>query len=273
MEFLELLRYAFIWRGLSAGLLVGVSCSLLGVFLVLRRWALIGDGLAHVSFGAIALALFLGWLPIYAAIPLVIIGALIITWLGEKQTLSGDAAIGMVASAGIAFGVILASIAKGINVELLNYLFGNVLAVSRGELWMAGGLLVIILFCLWRWYGPLAAAAFNEDLARVAGIKVSRINSLLAILTAVTVILAVRIVGTLLISALIIIPAVAALRVARGFKIALWWAAGFAVITVGGGMVLAFALNLPPSAMIILFGILIYLIVQSFAPRTPLARH
>ena len=137
---LHFLNYAFIQKAYLAGTFIAVLCAMLGLFLVLRKLSLIGDGLSHVSFGAIALGLFFGIYPIYAAIPVVLIGSYVILRLTERARIYGDAAIGIVSSIGIAGGVILASVSKGFNVDLFSYLFGNILAISNQEVYLSLGL-------------------------------------------------------------------------------------------------------------------------------------
>jgi len=235
-------------RAIISGVLVGVLCAVLGVFLVLRRLSLIGDGLSHVTFGSVALALALKAQPLYVtlvALPLVLLSSLGILKLTDKARIYGDAAIGIVSAAGIAVGMILAAVSGGFNVDLFGYLFGNILAISRAEL-----LLALLLFCLvmatvLRYYNELFAITFDEDLARCSGIRVERINGLLAVLTALTVVLAMKVVGILLVSALLIIPAVTALQVARGFRTTILAASLFAAFSVVSGIIGAFVMNLP----------------------------
>ena len=148
MNFITIFQYSFIQRAIITGIFVALLCSTLGLFLVLRRLSLIGDGLAHISFGGVALGLFLGVFPIYIAIPTVIIGALIILVLMDKIKIYGDAAIGIIASVGIAAGVILASISHGFNLDLLSYLFGNILAISIGEMYLSIALSIVVLLVI-----------------------------------------------------------------------------------------------------------------------------
>ncbi len=256
---IDLLSHAFIQKALVAGCFVALSCSLLGVFLVLRRLSLIGDGLAHVSFGAVAVGLFLRVYPLYVAIPLVMASSLGIVKLGEKARLYGDAAIGIVSSAGIATGVILASLAGGFNVDLFSFLFGNILAVGTGEMALSAVLAAITVIAVVLYYRPLVAVTFDEELAAASGIRTRKLNLLLVLLTAVTVVLAMRVVGVMLISALLILPPVSALQAERGFAATLVISCVLGVFTVVAGIVISFVTDLPTGATIVILNLLVFL--------------
>src|SRR4030066_1016821 len=188
MTLLHLLNYEFIQRAYLAGSFIAVLCAILGLFLVLRKLSLIGDGLSHVSFGAIALGLFLGFYPFYVAIPLVIGGSYLILKLTEKAKIYGDAAIGIVSSISIAGGVVLASLSNGFNVDLFSYLFGNILAISSQEVLLSIGLSVVILLVIIFLYNDLFSTTFDEQFAKITGINTKRINVALMFLTAITVV-------------------------------------------------------------------------------------
>ena len=261
MTLIELFSYGFIQRALLAGVLIGLLCSVLGVFLVLRRLSLIGDGLAHVTFGSVALALFAGLqgaAMLLVSLPLVVLSSLGILKLAAKARLGGDAAIGIVSSVGVALGVLLAVVGRGYSVDLFSYLFGSILAISRPELVVAAGLCLFVLVMLWFYYYELVALTFNEELARTSGINSRFLNSLLAILTALTVVLAMKLVGIMLISALLILPAATALQVARGFRMTVIYSVVAAQVAVVGGILLSFMLNLPSGAAIILLSFLLF---------------
>jgi zinc transport system permease protein len=251
----EMFSYVFIQRALLAGILIGVLCAVLGVFLVLRRLSLIGDGLAHITFGSVALALFAGLqgaAMLLVSLPVVVLASLGILKLAGKTRLGGDAAIGIVSSVGVSLGVMLAVLGRGYGVDLFSYLFGSILAISQAELMVAAGLFVTVLALLWLYYNDLVALTFNEELAAISGINVRFLNGLLAALTALTVVLAMKLVGVMLISALLILPASAALQVARGFKMTVVLAVLISLVAVVGGIMLSFVFNLPSGATIIL---------------------
>jgi len=261
MDIGQILQYGFIQRAFITGAFVAVLCSSLGLFLVLRRLSLIGDGLSHVSFGAIAVGLLLGIYPLYAAIPLVILGSIFILKLTQKARVYGDAAIGIVSSAALAGGVILASLAGGFNVDLFGYLFGNILAVSNVEMVTSIGLSVLVLAVIYIFYFELFSISFNEELAKVSGIKTNRMNTVLVVLTAITVVLSVRVVGVLLVSSLLILPAVTALQVARSFKKAILFSAVTAISALLVGVLTSFVLNLPTGATIVVVNFLLFILV------------
>ena len=259
----EIFSYSFMQRALVSGLLIAVLCAVLGVFLVLRRLSLIGDGLAHVTFGSVALALALHAQPLFvtiAALPLVLLSSLGILRLTEKARIFGDAAIGVVSAGGIAIGVILAGTSGGFNVDLFSYLFGNILAISSEETLLAVILFLLVTGVVLYYYNELFAITFDEELARSSGIRVERINAILALLTALTVVLAMKVVGILLVSALLIIPAVTALQVAKSFRATIIAASLFAAFSVIAGITLSFLLNLPTGGLIVLLNIALLLL-------------
>lgn len=263
----EIFTYGFMQRALLSGLLVGILCAVLGVFLVLRRLSLIGDGLSHVTFGSVALALALHTKPLYvtvAALPAVLLSSLGILRLTDRMKIYGDAAIGIVSAAGIAGGVVLAAVSGGFNVDLFSYLFGNILAISSGEVLLAVALFILVIGVVIFFYQQLFAITFDEELARSSGIKVERINALLALLTALTVVLAMKVVGIMLVSALLIIPPVTALQISRGFRATLFTAAAISALSVAAGIIISFMLNLPTGALIVLLNIVLLLLAISW---------
>ena len=258
MQLMDMFSYGFVQRALLAGILIALLCAVLGMFLVLRRLSLIGDGLAHVSFGSVALALVLGLQGVgmlTVTLPVVLLSSLGIMRLSERGRLGGDAAIGIASSLGVSLGVVLAGLGGGFNVDLFSVLFGSILAISKAEIIVAVVLSVVVLGLLVYWYNDLVALTFSEELATVAGIRTRLLKGLLAVLTALTVVLAMKLVGVMLISALLILPASTALQVARGFRVAVLLSTVTAVTAVTGGIMLSFLLNLPTGATIILLSL------------------
>lgn len=260
MEFINFLQYSFIERAFLAGSFVAVVCAALGVFLVLRKMSLIGDGLSHVSFGAIALGIFLGFYPFYIAVPLVVLSSYAILKITEKAKIYGDAAIGIVSAVGIAGGVLLASLSSGFNVDLFSYLFGNILSITPGEVILSVILSIIVLFIIYSYYWDLFSATFDEEYAKTTGIKTEYINIIISALTAVTVVLAVKMVGVMLVSALLILPAVTSLQIAKGFKTTILLACCTALISVLLGITISFFLNWPSGATIVLLNALFFIL-------------
>ncbi|MFH1078675.1 MAG: metal ABC transporter permease [Pseudomonadota bacterium] len=261
MNVLEYLQYGFIQRALIAGCFVALLCSSLGVLLVLRRLSLIGDGLAHVTFGSVAVGLVFNIYPLYASIPLVMLSSLGILKLTEKARIYGDAAIGVVSSVGIAGGVILASVAGGFNVDLFSYLFGNILAISEIEVVISIIASLLMLLLIFLFYQEIFSITFDEEFAVASGVDRGRINTMLVLLAAVTVVLAMNVVGVLLVSALLILPAVTALQLARSFRNAMLIAALTSICSVVVGIFGALMMNLPAGASIVMVNLLFFLAV------------
>jgi zinc transport system permease protein len=268
-ELWEALHFGFMQRALLAGSLIAVCCAFLGVFLVLRRFSLIGDGLAHFSFATVGLGLLLQVYPLYVAVPCVVLAALAILYLPSKATLYGDAAIGMFSALGVAGGVMLASLGGGFNVDLFSYLFGDILAVSHNEVIMTTVLSLVVIALILMLYQELFAITFDEQYAAVLGINTARINRYLAVLTALTVVLGIKVVGTMLVSSLLVFPCVSALQVCRSFKTAILLATLIGLGSVIGGIFLAFLLNLPAGATIVLLNFCCFVVAFSVSSLLP----
>lgn len=249
---MEILHFSFMQRAIAAGLLIAVSCSVLGVFLVLRRDAMLGHGLAHVTFGGVALGLLLNVSPIWTALVVAIFAAVFLLKLREAVGLHGDTAIGIVSSVGFALGIVIASVSGRFSVELFSYLFGNILAIGPGEVWTSAILAMAVVLTVVLNYHDLVAITFDRELAKASGIPVKRLDFILAVLSAVTVVLAMKVVGLLLVAALIVIPAATALQVAGNFRMAIIWSSAAGMFSVLGGLVASYYLDIPSSGSIVL---------------------
>jgi zinc transport system permease protein len=252
MDIADFIRYGFVQRALVAGTFIALLCSTLGVFLVLRRLSLIGDGLAHATFGSVAVAMLLRMSPLYVSIPIVMVCAVGILRLTERFRVYGDAAIGVVSSLGIAAGVMISSAAGGFNVDLFSYLFGSILSISPAEVVISVALSAAVLFTLFFFYQDLLFITFDEEASKVSGIHTEGINTLFVLLTALTVVLSMKVVGIMLISALLILPAVTALQVSKSFRSTIAIAALAAVFSVIAGILVSFSFNLPTGATIVI---------------------
>jgi zinc transport system permease protein len=264
MELGEIFSYVFVQRALFAGVFIAAVSSTLGVFLVLRRLSLIGDGLAHITFGSVAMVLLIGLSPLYvtlAALPLVMLSSLAIFQLTRSKRIRGDAAIGIVSSIGIALGIILSSLSGGYNVDLLSYLFGNILTVTQTELALSLIIFLFVAATVIFLYRDLFAVTFDEELAKSMGIKTNRINIILLLLTAVATVLAMKITGIMLVSAMLILPPITALQLSLSFRMTIFAAAGFSVLAVISGIIVSFMLNLPAGGTIVMFNAGLLLIV------------
>jgi zinc transport system permease protein len=256
-----LLAYGFLQRAFLAGLLIALACAVLGVFLVLRKDAMIGHGLSHIAFAGVALGLFANVLPLAAALVVAVAAALAVVKLKDRAGLHGDTAIGIFSSLGLALGVLLASLARSFNVELMSYLFGDILAIEPLEVALAVGLAAAVLVVVRLNYDKLLFMTFDRESARAAGIKVARLDTLLMALTAVTIVLGMKVTGILLVAALIVMPAAAGLQVAASFRGAVGAAAAVAAVAVTGGLAASVALNVPASAAIVILCFLAFVVL------------
>jgi zinc transport system permease protein len=275
MELYDILNYEFIRRAIGAGILIAAVSSILGVFLVLRRFSLIGDGLAHVTFGSVAVVMLIGVSPIYitlAALPLVMLSSLAILKLTRSKLIQGDAAIGIVSSIGIATGIILVSLSNGYNVDLFSYLFGNILTVTQTELILSLIVFIIVVAAVIIFYNDLLAVTFDEELARTMGVKTNRINLILFILTAVAAVLAMKVAGIMLVSAMLILPPLIALQLSLNFKMTIIAAVFFSILSVICGIITAFWLNLPAGGTIVISNIAFLLLVFGAKKILPFKR-
>ena len=254
----KLLSYAFVQRALIVGLLIAISSSFLGIFLVLRKYSMIGDGLAHVSFATVALALVLNQSPLIIPIPIVSLASLLILKLSEENRIGGDAAIGLIASTSLAIGVFITSESNGFSVDLSSYLFGSILIIAQSDVYLSLVLTVLIVSLVLVFYQDLFAMTYDLDYAKVSGRKTKRLNQLLSILTAITIVLGIRVVGTMLISSLIIFPTVSALRLSKGFKSTIIWAVIIAIISVMSGILISVTLDFPTGSSIVLINALLF---------------
>ena len=258
MGLTDIFNYEFVQRAFVAGILIAIISSILGVFLVLRRFSLIGDGLAHITFGSVAFVMFIGVSPLYitlAALPIVMLSSLAILKLTHSKRIQGDAAIGVVSSIGIATGIILASLSNGYNLDLFSYLFGNILTVTRTELFLSFIVFLTVTATVIIFYDDLFAITFDEELARTIGIKTKQINTILFLLTAVAAVLAMKVAGIMLVSAMLILPPLTALQLSFSFRMTILAAVLFSILSVICGIIAAFLLNLPAGGTIVIFNI------------------
>ncbi len=265
----EVLQYDFMRRALAAGLMIGTIAPIIGVFLVLRRLSLIADTLAHVALAGVALGLVTGAPPGATALAVSVAGAVGVERLRVSGRLYGEAALAIYLSGGLAVAVVLLGVGRGLTVDLFTYLFGTITAVRPGDLWTILVLGVVVLGAVAVLYKDLFAVTFDEEGARVQGVPVGALNLLLAVLVAITVVVAMRVVGVLLTSALVVIPAVTALRLARAFRTALLLAVALALAAVVGGMAAAYYLDLPAGGAIVLASLALFAAVSALTPRPP----
>ncbi|MBP1932898.1 metal ABC transporter permease [Ammoniphilus resinae] len=264
-----LIQYEFLRNALLAGMVVGIVCPAIGVFLVVRRLSLMADALSHITLSGLAagillqknLSFFQPINPMYMGMLFSVLGSLFIEKLRKAYRFYQELAIPIILSAGIGLGVVLISIANGFNVDLFSYLFGSVVAISRGDLWTVSIVGIIVLLTIVVFYKELFALSFDEEYAEISGIKKRFVNLVFSLLVALTIAISMRIVGILLVSALITLPVAAALRISRSFFQTFWISILFAQLAVLGGMSLSFYLNWAPGGTIVLFAVIILLCV------------
>ncbi len=252
MELIDIFSCDFMHRALIAGLLVAVSCAVLGVFMVLRREAMIGHGLAHVTFGGVALALIINANTFSVALVFGLLAAMAIVFLKDRAGLGGDTGIGILSSVGMALGIVLASVAGDFNADLLSYFFGSLLTIGPKEEITAAILALSVLFVLALFFNELVFATFDQESAVVSGVPAGRLDMVLVALSAVTVVIGMKVVGLLLVAALMVIPAATGLVGASSFKVAVIWSILVALISVLGGLLLAVLFDLPAAGSIVL---------------------
>jgi len=249
---------------LAAGLVVGACAPLIGTFLVQKRLSLIGDGIGHVAFAGVAAGLLAGTSPLWTAFAVALAGAVAVEWLRLDRRASGDLALAVLFYSGIAGGVVLSGLAGSLNAGVLSYLFGSILTVSPADVTAIAGLgLLVVTAVAWLWRA-MFTVILDEDAARVAGLPVVPISLGLAALTAVTVVAAMRVVGVLLVAALMVLPVGAAQRVARSFRATLGWASALGSVAVVAGLVLARRFALAPGATIVLVAAGLFVATASF---------
>ena len=259
----EILSYGFMQRALLASVFVALACAILGVFLVLRRDAMIGHGLAHVTFAGVAIGLFLNILPLIAALGMAIGAALIIFHLKEKAGIYSDTALAILSSTGFAIGILLVTLSQDFTVDLFAYLFGEILAIETYEVWLSIGLAVVVIIIVIANYREFMYMTFDRESAKVSGIKVNQLDILLTVLTAITVVLGMKLVGILLVSALIVIPAAAGLQLAANFRLSMVVSSMVALISVILGLFLSFYFDFPAGGTIVIVSFLMFLILYA----------
>jgi zinc transport system permease protein len=257
---LEMFSYTFLVRAVIVGALVSLCAALLGVSLVLKRYSMIGDGLSHVGFGALALATALNAAPLTVAIPVVIAAAFLLLRLSESSKIKGDAAIALISTASLAIGVVIISQSTGMNTDVCNYLFGSILAMNKIDVYLSIGLSAAVLILFVLFYNKLFAITFDETFARAGGIKTHLYNMLIALLTALTIVLGMRMMGAMLISSLIVFPALTSMRIFKKFKTVTICSAVVAILCFFTGVVISYLYAVPTGASVVIINITAFLL-------------
>ncbi|KKR22005.1 MAG: ABC-3 protein [Parcubacteria group bacterium GW2011_GWE2_39_37] len=257
----EIFQYGFILRGLEAGVIVALVAPLIGIFLVLKRYSLVADTLAHVSLAGIALGMLLGINPVLTALGTSVIASLGIERLRNSKKISGDTALALFLFGSLALAVVILSFAHNLNSNIFNYLFGNIVTVTNNDIFIIFSLAIIVIIFLAMFYKELVYIAFDEDAARVSGVPARLVNNILIILSATTVSLAIPIVGVLLIGALIVIPVVTAIQLRKSFISTIVYAELVSLFSVVAGIILSFYMNLSTGGTIVLIMLAIFTFV------------
>lgn len=249
--FLQMLSYPFLTRAIVVGTLVSLCASLLGVSLVLKRYSMIGDGLSHVGFGALAIATAANAAPLAVAIPIVVAAAFLLLRLSENSKIKGDAAIALISTGALAIGVMAISLSNGTNIDVYNYMFGSILAMSRGDVRLSVVLAAAVLTLYVIFYHKIFAITFDENFAQATGVKAGWYNMLIALLTAITIVLGMRLMGTLLISSLVIFPALTSMRILKSFRSVVICSAVLSVLCFLIGIFFSYIWSTPTGASIV----------------------
>ncbi len=258
--FSNLFQYGFVVRGLEAGVIVAIIAPLIGIFLVLRRYSLIADTLAHVSLAGIAIGILFGIPPAFAALGTAVAASLGIERLRTSKKVYGESALALFLSGSLALAVVLLSLAKGLNANLLNYLFGSIVTVTASDVYTIAALAAVVIAALAAFYKELIYVTFDEEAAKVGGIPTRLINTVLIVLSAVTVSLSIPIVGVLLIAALVVVPVVTALQLRKSFTQTIVYAEIFSLVSVAAGIFASFYLNLSTGGTIVLIMLAIFIL-------------
>ncbi len=255
---MEFLSYDFIIKALISGVLISLCAAILGVVLVLKKYSMIGDGLSHVGFGAVALAMAFNTAPLMIAIPVVMLASFFLLKVGGKGKISGDTAIGMISVSSLAAGVIITSLNSGMNTDINSLMFGSVLALSDSDVTfsIATSLIVILLYLVL--YNKIFSVTFDEEYSAATGINAELYNMIIALMTSLVIVLGMRIMGTMLISGLVIFPAVTSMKLFKSFKSVVIGASVISVICFVTGLFISFIFSVPAGASIIGVNLLVF---------------
>jgi zinc transport system permease protein len=266
----EMFSYTFIVRAFVVGTLVSICAALLGVSLVLKRYSMIGDGLSHVGFGSLALATALNVAPLAVSIPVIIAAAFLLLRLSENSKIKGDAAIALICTSSLAIGVVIISQTTGMNTDVCNYLFGSILAMSKTDVHLSIVLSATVLTLFVVFYNKLFAITFDETFAKATGVKTGVYNMLIAFLTAITIVLGMRMMGAMLISSLIIFPALTSMRLFKKFKSVTLCSAILSVACFFTGVIISYIYATPTGASVVMINVFSFIIfwgISAFARR------
>ena len=254
----EIFSLKFMVYALISGTLVSVCASLLGVTLVLKRYSMIGDGLSHVAFGSLAVAAAVGAAPMKVAIPVVIAAAFLLLRLSEKGKLKGDALTALISTGALAVGIMAISLSSGMNIDIYNYMFGSILALTKSDMILSVCLAAVVIPVFVLLYNSIFAVTFDPDFARATGTRVGIFDTVIAVLTAVTIVLGMRLMGTLLISSLIVFPPLTSMRVTKSFRGTVIVSSVIPVFSFVSGLMISYFCSTPPGASVVCVNIALF---------------
>ena len=254
----EIFSLKFMVYALISGTLVSVCASLLGVTLVLKRYSMIGDGLSHVAFGSLAVAAAVGAAPMKVAIPVVIAAAFLLLRLSEKGKLKGDALTALISTGALAVGIMAISLSSGMNIDIYNYMFGSILALTKSDMILSVCLAAVVIPVFVLLYNSIFAVTFDPDFARATGTRVGIFDTVIAVLTAVTIVLGMRLMGTLLISSLIVFPPLTSMRVTKSFRGTVAASSVIPVFSFVSGLMISYFCSTPPGASVVCVNIALF---------------
>lgn len=254
----EMFSYPFLVRAMTGGICISLCASLLGVSLVLKRYSMIGDGLSHVSFGALSIAVAFGWAPLAVSIPVVAAAAVLLLRITGNGKIKSDAAIAMISAGSLAIGIIVTSLTTGMTTDVSSYMFGSILAMSREDTYLSVVLSLVVLGMFVICYNKVFAVTFDENFAKATGVRVSAYNLLIAVLTAITIVLGMRMMGAMLISSLVIFPALTSMRVFKSFFGVVVSSGVVSVVCFFIGLILSYVYSIPAGASVVVVNLAMF---------------
>jgi ABC-type Mn2+/Zn2+ transport system permease subunit len=264
---LDTFHYAYMQKALIAGVLIGGLCAVIGVYVVLKGLSFIGAGISHASFGGVAIGVALGVDPVWSAVVFCMVVAWGIGLVSRSGRVKEDTAVGIFFASTMALGVLIIGLLPGYQIDLFGYLFGSILAVTQQDVWTTVAITAIVVGCVAFFYKDLMFVAFDAETAQVTGVPAGRLYFLLITMMALTVVMSIKVVGIVLVSALIVTPAAAAFQLTESFKKMMALAVIFGVSSSVLGLVLADVLGIAPGATIVLLATLAFFASSAFSPR------
>lgn len=258
---MEMMSHTFIQRAVLVGSLVSLCAALLGVSLVLKRYSMIGDGLSHVGFGILTVSTAFGITsPLYIAIPCVTICAIILLKIGNNSKIKSDSAIALISSSALAIGVAATSVTTGMNTDVCNFMFGSILAMSKGDVYLSVAVSIIVAILFLIYYRKLFVVTFDEEFAKASGLNAKRYTNIIAVLTALIIVIGMRMMGVMLISSIIIFPALTSMRLFKSFKSVVISSGIISVVSFLLGIYLSYLYNISTGATIVLVNLVIFVL-------------